>query len=352
MLLNIKQAVLPSALHTELLDTAVTTTRNHQKHIFAIHQVWRFVTNNNNQNQSLSLPPLWLPFPLRFLVLSSSFPSPPSPSSPSSLCPLPIPSFCPLIISLLSLSSSLSQVVVPRSPVQAKGLLLASIRDPNPVVFFEPKWLYRSAIEMVIMLLLLLDLVLFVFLLRLLYLLSAITVLLLCSTIIIKHHRISHEWLYSLSLLCFVEPLQKWCDSETNEFHTRTNCKHGLLCPTPFIYLYSFAFPVVLLLFFSNKLLISVFIVGSYWRLWVASWQGWSSEGGIWHHSGRLGRSNFGVARCNQEGGRGTWYLLWTYRFEVRSDCFYDSPLLLRAYTSHTHTEHFFLGMLRLWKLL
>ncbi len=36
---------------------------------------------------------------------------------------------------------------MPRSPVQAKGLLLASIRDPNPVIFLEPKWLYRSAIE-------------------------------------------------------------------------------------------------------------------------------------------------------------------------------------------------------------
>jgi 2-oxoisovalerate dehydrogenase E1 component beta subunit len=37
------------------------------------------------------------------------------------------------------------KVVVPRDPVQAKGLLLASIRDPNPVVFFEPKALYRNA---------------------------------------------------------------------------------------------------------------------------------------------------------------------------------------------------------------
>ncbi len=26
-------------------------------------------------------------------------------------------------------------------------MLLASIRDPNPVIFFEPKWLYRSAVE-------------------------------------------------------------------------------------------------------------------------------------------------------------------------------------------------------------
>ena len=41
------------------------------------------------------------------------------------------------------------QVVVPRSPVQAKGLLLASIRDPNPVIFMEPKILYRSAVEQV-----------------------------------------------------------------------------------------------------------------------------------------------------------------------------------------------------------
>ncbi|KAI0042699.1 pyruvate dehydrogenase [Auriscalpium vulgare] len=40
-------------------------------------------------------------------------------------------------------------IVIPRSPVQAKGLLLASIRDPNPVIFMEPKVLYRSAIEQV-----------------------------------------------------------------------------------------------------------------------------------------------------------------------------------------------------------
>ncbi|KAA8542956.1 hypothetical protein F0562_024119 [Nyssa sinensis] len=38
-------------------------------------------------------------------------------------------------------------VVIPRSPRQAKGLLLSCIRDPNPVVFFEPKWLYRLAVE-------------------------------------------------------------------------------------------------------------------------------------------------------------------------------------------------------------
>ncbi|KAJ2080012.1 2-oxoisovalerate dehydrogenase subunit beta 2, mitochondrial [Coemansia sp. RSA 988] len=41
------------------------------------------------------------------------------------------------------------KVVIPRSPVQAKGLLLSAIRDPNPVVFFEPKILYRSTVEQV-----------------------------------------------------------------------------------------------------------------------------------------------------------------------------------------------------------
>ena len=38
------------------------------------------------------------------------------------------------------------KVVVPRNPEQAKGLLLASIRDKNPVVFFEPKRLYRASV--------------------------------------------------------------------------------------------------------------------------------------------------------------------------------------------------------------
>ncbi|KAJ2826189.1 hypothetical protein IWW50_002494 [Coemansia erecta] len=41
------------------------------------------------------------------------------------------------------------KVVVPRSAVQAKGLLLAAIRDPNPTIVFEPKVLYRSAVEQV-----------------------------------------------------------------------------------------------------------------------------------------------------------------------------------------------------------
>lgn len=39
------------------------------------------------------------------------------------------------------------KVVVPRSAVQAKGLLAASVREPNPVVFLEPKMLYRSSVE-------------------------------------------------------------------------------------------------------------------------------------------------------------------------------------------------------------
>jgi len=41
------------------------------------------------------------------------------------------------------------KVVVPRSPFQAKGLLLGSIRDKNPVIFLEPKALYRSSVEQV-----------------------------------------------------------------------------------------------------------------------------------------------------------------------------------------------------------
>jgi len=39
------------------------------------------------------------------------------------------------------------KVVFPSTPSEAKGLLLASIRDPNPVIFFEPKAIYRSASE-------------------------------------------------------------------------------------------------------------------------------------------------------------------------------------------------------------
>lgn len=35
------------------------------------------------------------------------------------------------------------RVVIPSSPARAYGLLLAAIRDPDPVVFFEPKRIYR-----------------------------------------------------------------------------------------------------------------------------------------------------------------------------------------------------------------
>ena len=36
------------------------------------------------------------------------------------------------------------KVVMPSSPYDAKGLLIASIRDPDPVMFFEPKRIYRA----------------------------------------------------------------------------------------------------------------------------------------------------------------------------------------------------------------
>lgn len=39
------------------------------------------------------------------------------------------------------------KVVYPSTPTEAKGLLTASIEDPNPVIFFEHKGLYRSVKE-------------------------------------------------------------------------------------------------------------------------------------------------------------------------------------------------------------
>lgn len=39
------------------------------------------------------------------------------------------------------------KVVMPSTPRDAKGLLLASIRCPDPVIFFEPKALYRAAVD-------------------------------------------------------------------------------------------------------------------------------------------------------------------------------------------------------------
>ena len=37
------------------------------------------------------------------------------------------------------------KVLCPSTPEDAKGLLIAAVRDPDPVVFFEPKALYRAA---------------------------------------------------------------------------------------------------------------------------------------------------------------------------------------------------------------
>jgi pyruvate dehydrogenase E1 component beta subunit len=36
------------------------------------------------------------------------------------------------------------KVVMPSSPYDAKGLLISAIRDPDPVMFFEPKRIYRA----------------------------------------------------------------------------------------------------------------------------------------------------------------------------------------------------------------
>ncbi|GAB5495898.1 MAG: alpha-ketoacid dehydrogenase subunit beta [Phycisphaerales bacterium] len=36
------------------------------------------------------------------------------------------------------------KVVMPTTPYDAKGLLISAIRDPDPVIFFEPKRVYRS----------------------------------------------------------------------------------------------------------------------------------------------------------------------------------------------------------------
>lgn len=41
------------------------------------------------------------------------------------------------------------RVIMPRSPAQAKGLLLSAIQSNDPCVFMEPKALYRAAVEQV-----------------------------------------------------------------------------------------------------------------------------------------------------------------------------------------------------------
>lgn len=39
------------------------------------------------------------------------------------------------------------KVVIPSTPYEAKGLLTSAIRDPDPVIFFEPKKVYRAIKE-------------------------------------------------------------------------------------------------------------------------------------------------------------------------------------------------------------
>lgn len=39
------------------------------------------------------------------------------------------------------------KVVIPSGPYDAKGLLISAIRDPDPVIFMEPKRLYRAVKE-------------------------------------------------------------------------------------------------------------------------------------------------------------------------------------------------------------
>lgn len=41
------------------------------------------------------------------------------------------------------------KIVIPRGPIQGKGLLLSCVRDENPCIFFEPKILYRASVEAV-----------------------------------------------------------------------------------------------------------------------------------------------------------------------------------------------------------
>ncbi len=39
------------------------------------------------------------------------------------------------------------KVVIPSTPKMAKGLLVSAVRDPNPVVILEPRWLYQTRQE-------------------------------------------------------------------------------------------------------------------------------------------------------------------------------------------------------------
>jgi pyruvate dehydrogenase E1 component beta subunit len=39
------------------------------------------------------------------------------------------------------------KVVIPSTPYDAKGMIISAIRDPDPVLFFEPKRIYRAIRE-------------------------------------------------------------------------------------------------------------------------------------------------------------------------------------------------------------
>ena len=39
------------------------------------------------------------------------------------------------------------KVVIPSTPYDAKGLLIAAIEDPDPVIFFEPKRIYNGPFD-------------------------------------------------------------------------------------------------------------------------------------------------------------------------------------------------------------
>jgi 2-oxoisovalerate dehydrogenase E1 component beta subunit len=39
------------------------------------------------------------------------------------------------------------KVVIPSNPYDAKGLLIARSKDPDPVIFFEPKRIYNGPFD-------------------------------------------------------------------------------------------------------------------------------------------------------------------------------------------------------------
>lgn len=46
-----------------------------------------------------------------------------------------------------NINLNLLQIVIPRGAQTAKGLLLSCVHDPNPCIFFEPKIMYRLAVD-------------------------------------------------------------------------------------------------------------------------------------------------------------------------------------------------------------